>query len=251
MANINEERIKKFKDMGIPVPMAPVDPSMAQGPVRNTEFAKKLAAIKNGAIKETVDVFLEKEKAPAGFVPLELPAKKNQPGKKQEAPLKESIAKPSVSGPSFDAYEKALYGDNTPSSSTYEKASVPGRNYVSDMNEESNGSEFINDIKSRLAEKFSRTTQPAGQVVLNENKSQNNVNTVPAGHILINENQLRETITTISTQLIKKFMSEFLTSEPGLIKESDKIKKAEIIKEDIVKIDGRFFKLTPVTIKKK
>jgi hypothetical protein len=46
-------------------------------------------------------------------------------------------------------------------------------------------------------------------------------------------------------------MTEFLTSQPGLIKENEKIKKAEIVQEGVVKIDGKFFKLTPVSIKKK
>ncbi len=251
MANINEERMKKFRDMGIPMPMAPVDPSSMQAPVKNAEFAKKLAAIKGGAIKETVDVFLEKEKAQTGFIPLEMPKKDNSQKREQVKEQQKNISKPSVSGPSFDAYEKALYGDSSSMTESYERPSVSSRNYVADTNQESDGSEFINDIRSRLAEKFSKPNsgQLNGQVVLSENsiKQQN----ASAGNMVINEEKLKETITTISTQLIKKFMSEFLTSEPGLIKESDKIKKAEVVQEGVVKIDGKFFKLTPVTLKKK
>lgn len=248
MANINEERIKKFREMGIPMPMAPVDPATAQGPVKNTEFAKKLAAIKGGAIKETVDVFLEKEKA-TGFVPLEVPKSKNSQTQTKEQP--KVMPKPTTSGPSFDVYERALYGDSTSTmNESYERNPAPSRNYIADIEQESNGSEFINDIRSRLADKFTKSNpgQVNGQVRLNENA--NNHNVAP-GSIVINEAQLRDTITSISTQLIKKFMSEFLTSEPGLIKESDKIKKAEIVQEGVVKIDGKFFKLTPVTIKRK
>lgn len=244
MANINEERVKKFRDMGIPMPMAPVDPSTAQGPVKNVEFAKKLAAIKGGAIKETVDVFLEKEKVQTGFVPLEVPKK----GNLQEKAQPKNITKPQTSGPSFDLYEKALYGE---SSSVSESHSVSPRTYASDMNNESNGSEFISDIRTRLAEKFNRPApnQVNGQIVLNENS--NKSPNIKPGQIVIDEAQLKETITTISTQLIKKFMTEFLSSEPSLIKENDKIKKAEIVQEGVVKIDGKFFKLTPVTLKKK
>ena len=250
MANINEERVKKFRDMGIPMPMAPVDPGMAQGPVKNTEFAKKLAAIKGGAIKETVDVFLEKEKAQTGFVPLEV-SKRNNPSEKQQQQPK-NISKPQVSGPSFDLYEKALYGgDSNSVSESYERQSASPRSYASDFNDDNNGSEFMDSLKNRLAEKFTKSpqTQVKGQVLMNENSIRNQ-NVVQPGQMVINESQLRETITTISTQLIKKFMSEFLTSEPSLIKESDKIKKAEIVQEGVVKIDGKFFKLTPVTLKK-
>lgn len=251
MSNINEERMRKFRDMGIPTPLAPVDPSMAQGPIKNTEFAKKLAAIKNGTKKEEINTFIEKEKAQAGFMPLELPVKKNTLGKDQPKPVVETIAKQSVSGPSFDIYEKALYGESVSPVESYEKTSTSSRNYVSDINIESNGSEFISEMKSKLAQKFTNVNptqnQVTGQVILKENNVQN----IPSGHKLINESELKETITLISTQLIKKFMSEFLSSTPGLIKENDKIKKAEIVKEDIVKIEGKFFKLTPVTLKKK
>jgi hypothetical protein len=241
MSNLNEERLKRFRDMGIPQPMAPVDPSSVHT-VKNTAFAAKLAAIKNGAIKETVDVFLEKEGATKAFVGLPNPIKNKN---KQKEQIVETIKAPSASGPSFDVYEKAMYGDNTPTSSSFEKASAPGRNYTSNvLNENENGSEFLADIKNRLKEKADRAAGAQPNV-------QNNHNVANSGQRLINENELRETITTISTQLIKKFMSEFLTSEPRLIKESEKIKKAEIIKDDIVKIEGKFFKLTPVTIKKK
>ena len=255
MSNLNEERIRKFRDMGIPMPMAPVDPASSVGSVKNTEFAKKLAAIKNGTKKEELNTFIEKEKAQAGFMPLELPSKKTSNTKPQNQPVNEGIKKPAISGPSFDLYEKALYGD----SSTVDfhetpNTSVASRNYSSDIVSENTGSDFIHDIRNRLAEKFTKVANPAqkissvnGQVVLNENNSQN----IPNGDKLINENELKETITSISSQLIKKFMTEFLTSEPGLIKENEKIKKAEIVKEDIVKIDGKFFKLTPVTLKKK
>ena len=255
MSNLNEERMRKFRDMGIPMPMAPVDPALNTGSVKNTEFAKKLAAIKNGTKKEELNTFIEKEKAQAGFMPLELPAKKSPNGKPQNQPVNEGVKKPAISGPSFDAYEKALYGDSSVVDfHETHNPTVTSRNYSSDIVTESTGSEFIHDIRNRLAEKFTRTAAPAqkigsvnGQVVLNENNSQN----IPNGYKLINENELKETITSISSQLIKKFMAEFLTSEPGLIKESEKIKKAEIVKEDIVKIDGKFFKLTPVTLKKK
>ncbi len=119
------------------------------------------------------------------------------------------------------------------------------------MSSDNHGGEFISDIKNRLAEKFTKTGQVNGQVVLNENHNKSQGQVVPSGYKLINETELKDTITSISSQLIKKFMSEFLTSQPSLIKESEKIKKAEVVREDIVKIDGKLFKLTPVTLKKK
>jgi hypothetical protein len=246
MSNLNEDRMKRFRDMGIPQPMAPVDPSSVQGPVRNTAFAAKLAALKGGALKEEITTFVDKQEANKGFVPLEVPSKNKGILKEQKpgAPVEKLKTLP-TSGPSFDVYEKALYGDNTPSSSSFEKASVPGRNYSSDMlNEGETGNEFLSSIKARLQEKAARAAngQTNTQIQIPNQKP-------------INDNQLIETVTQISTdvckQLIKKFMSEFLTSEPGLIKENEKIKKAEIVKEDIIKMDGKYFKITPVSVKKK
>jgi len=236
--------------MGIPLPMSPVDPATVQLPVRNTEFARKLMEIKNGKKKEEINTFIEKEKAQNGFIPLELPVKKNIPGQPQQKQIAESIAKPSVSGPSFDAYEKALYGDNTPSSDTFERASSPTRSYSSDVESENNGTDFFTDIKNRLAEKQNKAKQGNGQVLLNENQT-NRTQNVPEGYKLINEVELKRTITEISSNLMKKFMSELLVSVPSLIKENEKVKKAEMVREDIAKIDGKFFKLTPVTMKKK
>jgi len=247
MSKLNEDRMKRFRDMGIPQPMAPVDPSTAQGPVRNTAFAAKLAALKGGALKEEINTFVDKQEANKGFIPLEVPSKNKGIIKEQKpgTPI-EKVKSHAASGPSFDAYEKALYGDNTPESSSFERASIPGRNYSSDMlTENENGNEFLSDIKARLQEKALRAV----------NNPNAQVNTPAANQKLINENQLIETVTQISTdvckQLIKKFMSEFLTSEPGLIRENEKVKKAEIVKEDIIKMDGKYFKITPVLIKKK
>lgn len=252
MADINEKRMEKFRAMGIPLPMAPVDPATVQIPVKNTEFAKKLMEIRNGAKKEELTTFIEKEKTQNGFAPLPLPAKKNTADKKQSKTLTETIAKPTVSGPSFDMYEKMLYGEGAPSINA-QSHPIQERNYSSDMNSDNSGTEFITDIRSKLAAKFTKPTQVQhnGSVIINENQNKSQGQVIPSGYKLINENELKETITTISSHLIKKFMSEFLTSEPGLIKENSKIKKAEVIRENIVKIEGKLFKLTPVTIKKK
>lgn len=251
MGNLNEERLKKFREMGIPQPMAPVDPSMLKGPVKNTEFAAKLAAIKNGAIKEEIGTFIDKEGATKAFVGLETPSKRL--GTPPKTNVTETIKAPSVSGPSFDIYEKALYGDNTPSSASYERASAPTRGYSSDIESTGDGSDFLAGIRARLAEKAAKAGQNPGQKVLNENRQASN--NVPQGQKLINESELNEAITLISTdvckKLIKQFMGEFLTSQPELIKENEKIKKAEIVKEDIIKMEGRYFKIVPVTVRKK
>jgi hypothetical protein len=267
MSNLNEERLRKFKEMGIPEPMAPIDPGSVQGPVRNLNFAAKLAALKSGQKRQELNTFLEKAEPAPGFVPLEVPAPKHQainegrprdPRKPEPPPLKTERA----AGPSFDIYEKALLGEDRssraepmyanepdPYSPTYKRATPPPpiRGYQAEI-EESNPSNFFDSIKAKLAQKNAAVAQQireGRQPALQE----------ASVHSQMDDDQIRQYITEISSgvckKLIKQFMSEYLASEPSLIKENDKIKKAEVIKEDIVKIDGKFFKLTPVQLKKK
>jgi hypothetical protein len=252
MSAINEERLEKFKKMGLPMPMAPIDPVTVQGPVRNQDFAAKLAAIKSGGKKQEINTFIEKSSPQAGFVPLEVPVPKNKKlnegskdDKKNTPALHEFKAQP-IPGVGVDL-EKALYGESIPGTSNFKTASeLASRSYQSDIDDE-NGTNFFDTIKQRLSERASK-----GQSIQRNEGSQVLTESRKSG---INEDDLKDYITEVSTdickKLIKKFMSEYLASEPGLIKENDKIKKAEIVREDIVKIDGRFFKLTPVQVKKK
>jgi hypothetical protein len=267
MSNLNEERLRKFKEMGIPEPMAPIDPGTVQAPVRNLDFAAKLAALKSGQKKQELNTFIEKS-TPApipGFVPLEIPSTKNKKpineqgdkvDKKNLPALQEFKAQP-IPGIGVDL-GKVLYEDDRiaavtgmrepdPTSPNYIKASQIARGYSAEV-EDSNPSNFFDSIKQKLAQKNNMASQQireGRQPMANET----------AIHSQVDDEQIRQYITEISTgvckKLIKQFMSEYLASEPSLIKESDKIKKAEIVKEDIVKIDGRFFKLTPVQVKKK
>jgi len=246
--NINEERLKKFRDMGIPAPMSPVDPSMLKGPVRNLEFAAKLEAIKRGVVKEELSTFIEKETGNKGFIPIETPTKKKPQNQITETA---EIKKPSVSGPSFDLYEKALYGES-PSVSFDKNTNARTYSHNITPSADDTGTDFLANIKAQLAAKAMKANQstPNNSKIIQENKTN-----IPAGHTLVNENDFKEAVTMIASDvckvLIKKFMNEFLTSKPDLIKENEKVKKAEIIQENIIKMDGNYFKITPVTVKKK
>lgn len=269
MSAINEERLRKFKEMGLPEPMAPIDPSTVQAPVKNKDFAAKLAALKSGNKRAELNTFIEKAERQAGFVPLEVPAPKHQrvaegqqrpidPRKPKTPELKTHAA----TGPSFDLYERALYGDDRaavavqnpnepdPFSDNYVRASqvvAPSRGYTSDV--EDSPVNFFDAIKQKLAEKNSRAAQTQ------RIQESGNPQRIAAPKQQFDEEQIREYITEISSdvckKLIKKFMTEYFASEQNIIKESDKVKKAEVVRDDIVKIDGKFFKLQPVQVKKK
>jgi len=98
-------------------------------------------------------------------------------------------------------------------------------------------------MKAKLKKKF--TTASA----LNEEQQSNEPieNTSQA--------ELTKMITEISTKvsktMIESVLEDFLKNKKENIVESEKIKKAEIIKENLVKIENQYYKLTPVTVKKK
>jgi len=82
---------------------------------------------------------------------------------------------------------------------------------------------------------------------------------LPAGMVMVNEEDLKKKIINISTQVAKKIseqmiksvLSEYLKQSKNTIVESEKIKKAEVVGENVVKIDGKVYKLVPATLKVK
>ena len=82
---------------------------------------------------------------------------------------------------------------------------------------------------------------------------------LPPGTMLVNEEDLKKKIINISTQVAKKIsenmiktvLSEYLKQSKNTIVESERVKKAEVVGENIVKIDGKIFKLVPATVKVK
>lgn len=82
---------------------------------------------------------------------------------------------------------------------------------------------------------------------------------LPPGTIMINEEDLKKKIINISTQVAKKIseqtiksvLNEYLKQTKNTIVESERIKKAEVVGENVVKIDGKVYKLVPATLKVK
>ena len=82
---------------------------------------------------------------------------------------------------------------------------------------------------------------------------------LPQGSIIINEEDLKKKIINISSQVAKKIseqmiktvLSEYLKQSKNTIVESERVKKAEVVGENVVKIDGKIFKLVPATVKVK
>ena len=113
---INEERLKKFQNMGIPVPVTPIDPSAVKNLNADPDKLKKLEAIRSGANKNLFQSIAEKA-VPAGagaatFVSIPTPKKKQNPN----APKSEVVVPIKSFSPDTKAdkeammFESALFG---------------------------------------------------------------------------------------------------------------------------------------------
>ena len=253
-----EQKIKRFKEMGIPVPLQPIDPSLAKPPVKNLDFAAKLEALKNGQKRDIVENFIAKEGSTKEFQAMEISTKNNKrnPNVPNQA-QKPAIAPPPLqdfssnkSGGDFSSYEKSLLGVDE--SSPYEKSVSKNnfqkpnpRNLTESILPDPDGSHFINDFKNQLRERVEKKTMG-----ISENFTPQNNNSIPDGYSLINEDELKKKIINISSQVAKKVMTTVLTeyekSKKNTIVESTNIKKAEIVGKNVVKIDGKLFNISPI-----
>lgn len=240
---LKEEKIRRFKEMGIPVPMTPLNPSEIQVPVKNTAFASKLAAIKNGLKKEEIIPFIAKAEGIKEFSS-NLPIPKNNKNKQQNSNM-QNAAKGNApalkefgveSGGDFSLYEKTLLGEDNS-----KQSSVPNpRNFTDTRIPDESGTQFLNEFKGKFRDALHNKQRTAQEAQA----------TIPEGYSLINDEDLTNKIISISSkiskEMIKKVLSEYISQKGKTIVESDKVKKAEVVGENLVKINGKVFKLTPV-----
>ena len=74
-----EDKLKKFKEMGIPVPMTKVKMPLSSNRAGTTPMHKILEQIKNGAKKGEFDSILKKKDNTNNFKPLPVSKQKKDP----------------------------------------------------------------------------------------------------------------------------------------------------------------------------
>lgn len=255
---ILREREEKYKAMGLPIPvlsmsqkeqMANSMPKIATG---NPDKMAKLQAIMNGGKKNLFQDII-KQAEPAGkFTPLPVAKPKGQKNNQQKPTTNIALNEIKVSrNPEADMFERDLYGDVSTSSRTSYVQPASGRvdrrgsledGY--DANTDS-GLEFANKIKSKLLEQAPGKSQKTQQnnAVVNSEELDTRIYNIAS-----------QVAKSISTEMIKKVLNEYASNSvnsKNVINEGKNEKKAKFLKEDVVEIDGKFFKLTPVTVKKK
>jgi hypothetical protein len=249
--NIQKAKLEKFKAMGIPVPME--KPAFEQ-PIVNVKDPKMLARIqeiKSGAKKGEFKSIITSAKEDKNFKPLPEPKVRSNPKApqaKQDAPRLEGFA-PAASSSEL-ALAESLFDDTPVFKPQINRGS--GQRLVESEGVDNMGSNFLSDFRARLQAKastagFAQNSNAAG-FGFREQVEQNNS---------FDLNEVQEIAKSVASDVAKKVAAETLKtvldgylSEKGSLNENQKntFKK---VKDDIVLIEGKYYRLVPVKVKTK
>jgi hypothetical protein len=244
---LKEDRMKKFQNMGIPVPMEPVDPSLLRNANADPEKLKKLDAIRNGLKKNEFQSFIQKTgPTPTNrFESIPVPKQKKNPNAPNPTNVPEikSFSPDSSSSSEAILLEKALYGEiDSPYQESHTGNKSGPRVLYEEVNDDPTGSKFLSDFKSRMRSSVATKTPVSGTI-------SKPINEQSTGFV-ITEEELDKRILSIATQvsknMIKKVITESAKSGSGIIIETDRVKKVELVGNNVVKLNGKLYKLTPV-----
>ena len=249
-----EARKARLKEMGLPIPMAPITPPNSANitNVKNPDVLSKIRQIQSGKLKQEFKKIDEKSSSKLpGFV--ELPAPKSQNNNRQleesnhqkvHVPLEEFSAK---RDPQIESLGNVFDFDSNSSRSSYGQS-------PSNTSEDT-GSKFLNDFKGDLHKRL----QDKQNNAINSNVQQQNVNlnegqTIPfqSGMIILNEEDLKRKIISIAkpiakqvaAEMIKEVLSEYAKRTSKPVVTETKQQKIEILSDNKVKINGKIFKLS-------
>lgn len=249
--DILKQKQERFKAMGIPMPMEKTAFEQPVTNVKDPNMLKRIQEIKNGAKKGEFNAILSSGEKNS-FNPLPVPKQKSQPNIKKEskAPEVQSF-QPSTLGSELDMYERMFSGElgATPVATP---ASLPNPSIGSRISEsmvpDSTGTDFLNEFRNRLHSKISTS----GTIQKQNNFGFKNQNNNPS-----DLNEIESKIESISASVAKKValetiktvLGEYLSEKKGLNENAQNT--FQRVKDDIIKIDGKYFKIMPVKIKNK
>lgn len=231
---MNEERLRKFQEMGIPIPTSNEEVTMQA--VKNKDMLLKLEQIKRGAKKNDFKEIIQKTE---GIVLNEAPVSSNNlPKKGFQTKNKVAIQSftPAASNSEALAAERLLYGDDN---------SLSNNPYINESEIEYEPP--MTNYRQKLEERLSKKTATNGENSYLKNS-------LASKNISLQEEQIVEMVSELSKKIasetaketVKKIILEFAKSGKEILVESTKVKKAEIVAKDKVKIDGKIYKLVEV-----
>lgn len=251
--NPQKAKLERFKAMGIPVPME--KPNLDQ-PIVNVKDPKMLARIqeiKNGAKKGEFNAIISSSNKNPNFNPLPEPKTKT-PGKQDSnkiAPPKLDSFSPAVNSPEL-ALAQSLFED-TPK--TYAPTSAPnrsGQRIVESQNSDSMGTDFLSDFRAKMQAKAAnggiRTAKNSSGFGFREQQQEKQHQQVNEIQSLV-ESVASQVAKKVAADTIKTVLDEYLSKRASLNESQNNTYKK--VKDDIVMIEGKYYKLVPVKVKSK
>ena len=244
-----KQKQERFKALGIPMPIEKPAFDQPVTNVKDPKMLQRIQEIKSGAKKGEFNEMLSVGDK-KGFQPLPEPKKKNnnkQPSSDVKAPALESFSPVKSSGGDLDIYEKLFSGEGASSVSTSKGG--PGQRIQEDVHIDTTGSDFLNNFRQKLQAK-AITNGVSTQPSTNSGFGFKTQYETPQ----VNADEIESKIYEISSQVAKKIAQETIKE----VLDQYLSKKANLnentfqrIKEDVIKIGDKYYKLTPVTVKPK
>jgi hypothetical protein len=241
--DIIKQRQDRFKSLGIPVPIEKPAFDQPVTNVKDPKMLQRIQEIKSGAKKgEFNEILTVGEKK--GFKPL--PEPKKRTANKAEnldtkAPALENFT-PKTSGGDLDIYDK-LFSAETPSIPT---SKGNGQRLQEEIQFDNNGTDFLNNFRQKLQ----------ARAISNSNSVPNSGFGIKTQYdqSKIDLQEIEGKIYQISSEVAKKIaqetidqvLNQYLSKKTNLSENT--FKK---VKDDIIKIGDKYYKITPVTLKSK
>ena len=241
-----QDLIDKFEKMGVPPPVNAIIVNSDEGINDFDDTRAKINKRRNGALKEQYKTFIK------------------NPGEEKIAP-KEEMRKPAQNNRNVMSENKKQF--TPPPLNEYRAEGNIMLKEVERLDSEpqSKPEGRYDILRRQLEEKAKRegASQLAEQnynkneYIANENASPTTIPNMPSVVYLpmnLNDANLQNLISEMATNIakkvcvgmIKKVLSESEKNGITIINESDKIKKAEFVEKNIVKIAGKTYKITPL-----
>lgn len=248
-----QAKLERFRSMGIPVPMEKPAFEQPVVNVRDPKMLQRIQEIRSGAKKGEFNTILSTGDKNAGFKPLPEPKIKGKPKSGElttKAPQLESFA------PATSASELALAAslfDDAPSAAPVAPSQRGvGSRIMESTNNDSNGSDFLSDLRSRIQSKastggFQTPAQTSGfgfreQAPKIQAESMSGLETIV-------QSIATDVAKKVASETIKTVLDEYLSKRTNLNEGVQNTYKK--VKDDIVLIEGKYYKLVPVKVKSK
>ena len=244
-----KQKQERFKSLGIPLPIEKPAFDQPVTNVKDPKMLQRIQEIKSGAKKTEFNEMLHIGNK-KGFQPLPEPKKKNnntQPSSESKAPALENFSPVKSSGGDLDIYEKLFSGDNASAPASRGGSS---QRINEEFNTDSIGSDFLSNFRQKLQAKAMSngvSTRPSSNSSGFGFKTQYETPQISSDEI---ESKIYEISSQVAKKIaeetIKEVLDQYLSKKTKLNENT-----FQRVKEDVIKIGDKYYKLTPVTIKQK